>query len=289
MTTVFVTGSTGRAGTYIVRDLLAHDYDVVGVDTKPPGGSTAIRSQTYTFKIVDVTDFGQVVSAMKGCEAVIHMAAIPNPNKAPEHEVFRINMLANWNVLEAAEVLGIEKIVMASSVNAVGAGFSKGITPRPYFPIDEDHPTFAEDGYALSKWLGEEMGEAFVRRRPGKVQIASMRFHGLKSKERQKELNAAPELSDAFGNSAKSFWGWTDIAEAARACVQAIEVDFEGHEAFFINGEDSSAVEPTEELIKKVYPEAEIRSPMPGHTSAISVEKAKRILGWKPEATWRDA
>ena len=263
--------------------------DVVGVDANPPGGTTAISSLGYTFKSVDVTDFGQVLSTMKGCQAVIHMAAIPNPRNVPEHEMFRINMMSNWNVLEAAELLGIEKIAMASSINAVGAGFSKGITPRPYFPVDEDHPTFAEDGYALSKWLGEEMGETFVRRRPGKVQIASMRFHGLKSKERQQEMRADRELEDAYGQSAKSFWGWTDIAEAARACVLAIEVNFEGHEAFFINGEDTSADEPTEELIKKVYPEAEIRSPMPGHTAAISVEKAKRLLGWKPEATWRDA
>ncbi len=289
MTTVFVTGSTGRAGKYIVDDLLEHGYDVVGVDQNPPAGTNRGRVAGYTFKTIDVTDYGQVISAMKGCDAVVHMAAITNPIVAPEHEVFRVNMISNWNVLEAAEVLRIEKIVMASSVNAVGAVFSKDITPRPYFPVDEDHPTFAEDAYSLSKWLGEEMAEAFVRRRPGRVQIASMRFHGLMDRERQSALNARSERSGAFGNNAKHFWGWTDIAEAARACVLAIEVDFGGHEAFFINGEDSSADEPTEELIKKVYPEAEVRSPMPGHTSAISVEKAKRLLGWKPKVTWRDA
>jgi UDP-glucose 4-epimerase len=155
--------------------------------------------------------------------------------------------------------------------------------------MDEDHPTFAEDSYSLSKWLGEEMAEAFVRRRPGAVQIASMRFHGLMDSERQSALNAAPERPDAYGNNAKHFWGWTDITEAARACVLAIEADFGGHEAFFINGEDTSADEPTEELIKKVYPSAEIRSPMPGNATAISVDKAKRLLGWKPEVSWRNA
>ncbi len=289
VTTVFVTGSTGRAGKYIVEDLLKYGYDVVGIDKNPPGGTNAIRSQDYIFKTVDVTDFGQVLSAMKNCDAVIHMAAIPNPITAPEHEVFRVNMTSSWNVLEAAELLGIEKIVLASSVNAVGAVFSKGITPRPYFPIDEKHPTFAEDAYSLGKWLGEEMAEAFVRRRPGKVQIASMRFHGLMDRERQAQLNAAAERDGAHGSNAKHFWGWSDISEAARACTLAIEANFGGHEVFFINSEDTSADEPTEELIKSVYPEAEIRTPMPGNTTAISVEKAKRLLGWKPKATWRDA
>ena len=289
MTAVYVTGSTGRAAKYIVKDLLEHGYDVVGVDQNAPGGTNAIKAQGYAFKIIDVTDFGQVISSMKGCDAVIHMAAIPNPRMAPEHEVFRVNMTGNWNVLEAAEVLGIEKIVLASSVNAVGAVFSKGITPRPYFPMDEDHPTFAEDAYSLGKWLGEEMADAFVRRRPGKVQIASMRFHGLMDRERQASLNAAPERGGATGSNAMHFWGWTDIAESARACTLAIEANFGGHEAFFINGEDTSANEPTEELIKKVYPDAEIRTPMPGNATAISVEKAKRLLGWEPKATWRDA
>ncbi len=63
MTTVFVTGSTGRAGEYIIKDLLENGYDVVGVDKNPPGGTNAQRSQGYTFKTVDVTDYGQVISA----------------------------------------------------------------------------------------------------------------------------------------------------------------------------------------------------------------------------------
>jgi UDP-glucose 4-epimerase len=289
MTKVLVTGAAGRAGGYIVKDLLDNGYEVVGIDKVSPAEARDARTPGYMFKSVDVTDFGQVVSAMKGCEAVIHMAAITNPLVAPEQEVFRVNMMANWNVLEAAEIHGVNKIVLASSVNAVGAVFSKGITPRPYFPVDEDHPTFAEDAYSLGKWLGEQMGDAFVRRRPGNVQIASMRFHGLMDRERQAALNAAPERLGAYGANAMHFWAWTDLAEAARACVLAIEVDFGGHEAFFINGEDTSADEPTEELIKKVYPEAEIRTPMPGNATAISVEKAKRLLGWEPKATWRDA
>ena len=288
MKTVFITGATGRAGQYIVKDLLESGYDVIGVDQNPPDG-TDIHSQDYTFKTVDVTDFGQVFSSMKGCDAVIHMAAITNPIVAPEHQVFRVNMTSNWNVLEAAELLGIRKIVLASSVNAIGAIFSKNITPRPYFPIDELQPTFAEDAYSLGKWLCEEMAEAFVRRRPGKVQIASVRFHGLMDRKRQIELKAAPERTGAYDSNAKHFWGWSDITESARACVLAIEANFDGHEAFFINSKDTSADEPTEELIKHVYPNAKIHRRMPGNSTAISIDKAKKMLEWDPKTTWRDA
>ena len=78
---------------------------------------------------VDVIDFGQVVTVTKGAAAIIHMAAIPNPLMAPEHEVFRVNMVSNWNVLEAAEIHDIPKLALASSVNAIGAVFSKAPGP----------------------------------------------------------------------------------------------------------------------------------------------------------------
>ena len=54
------------------------------------------------------------------------------------------------------------------------------------FPIDEEHPTRAEDSYSQSKWLGEEMADGFCRRRD--MQIASMRFHALMDDERQADL-----------------------------------------------------------------------------------------------------
>ena len=282
---ILLTGASGRAGKYITADLLEHGYEVVACDKVPPAGQQ--RGPGYVFKFVEATELAQVLDAMKGCDAVIHMAAIPNPIMAPEAEVFRVNMLSNWAVLEAAEILGIRKVVMASSINAVGAVFSKGVTPRPYFPIDEEQETYCEDAYSQSKWLGEEMALAFCRRRD--LQIASMRFHGLWDRERQAEWNKGAGKKGVGGSNAKHFWGWTDIAEAARACVLAIEKDWTGHEAFFINGNDSALAVPTIDAVKEFYPEAEIRGDLSGNQSAISNEKSKRILGLKVKATWRDA
>ncbi len=286
---VLVTGGAGLAGMAITKDLTANGYEVVRADRVAPSDAPLTRGQAgeSTFKFVDTTDLGQVISAMQGCDAVIHMAAIPNPRMASEAEVFRVNMLSNWAVLEAAEMHGVRKIVMASSVNAVGAVFSKGITPRPYFPIDEEQPTFAEDAYSQSKWLGEEMADAFVRRRPGELQIASMRFHGLLTQERRGEMKARTDDGTPDENASKHFWGWVDLDEAAVACRLAIETDWEGHEAFFINAPDTSSHTPTIDLVHESYPDAEIKGDLEGFTSAISVEKARRVLGWDPKVTWR--
>ena len=286
---VFVTGGVGHAGAYIVRCLLDAGHTVVCADVRPPAeGLPAIGEvgQALTHVIVDVTDYGQVLAAMTGAEAIIHMAAIPNPVQRPEHEVFRINMTTNWNVLQAAEVHGVPKVVMASSINAVGASFAPAV-PREYFPIDERLPTKAADAYAQSKWLGEEMAEAFVRRRP--VQIASMRFHGLWTRERQAAWNADPARRVDGERQARNFWSWTDVGEAADSCLRALEADWPGHEAFFINADDTVLDEPTEHLLARWYPDAERTRLLPGCASPISNEKAKRVLGWRPQATWRDA
>ena len=111
---IIVTGGSARAGRFIIQEMVSHGYDVVNADI------TSGPDQRARFVAVDVIDFGQVVTVTKGATAIIHMAAIPNPLMTPEHEVFRVNMVSNWNVLEATEIHDIPKLPLASSVNAIG-------------------------------------------------------------------------------------------------------------------------------------------------------------------------
>ena len=169
---VVVTGGSGRAGEYIIADLVAHGHTVVNADSVPPTAharpaASAARTAAPAargaadgpespalFWQVDLTDYGDVVNAFTGADAVIHMGAIAAPNHMPEHQLFRINMVSNWNVLEACEVHGIKRVVMASSINALGAGWGEHKYAPLYFPVDEAHPTRVEDAYSQSKWLG---------------------------------------------------------------------------------------------------------------------------------------
>lgn len=286
MTKVLVTGGSGKMGRVIVKDLLENGYEVVSTDRKKP---TSVDG--FTFIEADVTQPDDAMRVMEGCDKVIHMAAIPNPLIASEYEVLQINTMSNWAILEAAEKHNIRNIVMASSINAIGAAFSRNRVPRPYFPLDEEQGTLCQDSYALSKWYGEIMADTFIRRNPGKMQIASMRFHWLASRKEQRERKNAksPSKTNPLRRNAMDFWGWSDIEESAAACRLALEKEWDGHEAFFINGADTFLEIPTEEAIAQAYPEAEIRTPLPGYMSAISTAKAERILGWKPQRTWRDA
>ena len=277
---ILVTGGSGRAGKYIIPELRSQGHEVVSTDR------IADPDSDVKFMQIDTTNLGAVTSVSRGIGAIVHMSAIPSPVKDPEAEVFRVNMLSNWNVLEAAEIHAINKVVMASSVNAVGAVFSKGSVAPKYFPVDEIQPTRAEDAYSQSKWLGEEMAEAFCRRRP--MQIARMRFHGLADVERQKGMKAAGGETPTV-RAAMHFWGWVDIRDAARSCRLALDADRTGHEAFFINGDETSLDTSTMDVIEDIYPGVEIRKPLSGTASAIDISKAADILGWKPEHHWRDA
>jgi len=274
---IAVTGGSGKAGPYIIADLVKHGHQVINVDMV--SGGTEVP-----FQRADLTDYGQTVSVLQGTEALVHLAAIPNPRNDPPEVVFSTNVLSTWNVLQSAEVLGIGKLVLASSINAIGASFSKEIVPPQYLPVDEEHPTRAEDSYSLSKWVGEQIADGFARRRS--VQIASFRFHGLLREDQMQELQRSP-LANPDRNVG-GFWGYVDLKDAARACRMALEAEWEGHETFFINASDTILAIPTEEAITNSYPGVPLKRPIPEYESAIDCSKARRFFGWNSNISWRD-
>ena len=287
---VLVTGGSGRAGKYVIKELLDNGHSVVNADMI--NGYLEDRNPELNFKKIDFTDYGQTIFAADQCDAIIHLAAIPNPGVIPNQEVFRVNMLSTFNILEAAEEKGIEKIVLASSVNALGAGWPATLWGEPpiapkYFPVDEKHATRNKDVYSLTKWLGEEMAESFARKR--KVQISSMRFHALWDEDMAKSYVNSEKKMDLSGHNAAGFFAWTDRRDAASACRLSIEGNWTGHEAFFINGKDTVLDIPTKDATNEIFPNVPFVKEIEEYGTLLDVDKAKQILGWEPKYSWRDA
>jgi nucleoside-diphosphate-sugar epimerase len=290
---VVITGANGRAGGYAISEFLEHGYEVtatihrnlsqeLAMRATPPPGRPA-EEAPIRFLRADMGDYGQTVSALRGADAVVHLAAIPHPRTDPPHVVFETNVMSMWNVLQAAEVLGIKKLVLASSVNAIGAIFSSKRVPPLHFPIDEEHPTRAEDPYALSKWIGEQIADGFARKRS--VQIASFRLHWMAAPEALEKLRENP-LSDPEPRS-KDFWGYVDQRDCAGAYRLAIEAEWEGHEAFFINAGDTSLSIPTKQALEQCYPDVPLKRELGEYEMVIDCSKAKRFFGWEPKYGWR--
>ena len=278
---IAVTGGRGRIGRAITQGALAKGHSVVNIDridpaTAPAEGETSqpLPEGDVRYVTADVGNYDDLLAAFAGCDAVIHMAAIPAPFRHPDHVVHNNNVTGSYNALRAAVEHGITRICQASSVNAIGLSFSRG--PHfDYFPIDEKHPPYNEEPYGLSKQICEVQADSFARRYEG-VRIASMRFHLVAPRGRAVEY-----FHEETEEQAKHLWAYTTPDAAVDACLKSLEADFTGHEAFYIVGPDTTMPRPTLELAKRFFPDVPVRGDLSGNRSFFDSSKAERMLGWK--------
>jgi UDP-glucose 4-epimerase len=239
-----------------------------------PGDHAAQSNIKYVQ--ADITNYTAIENALRGCDALVHMAAIPAPGHQPDHEVHNNNVVGSYNVLRAAVEVGIHKVCQASSVNATGLAYSRW--PHfDYFPLDEEHPTYNEDPYSLSKWICEEQASSFARRYE-QMTISSMRFHWVIPERTTAVQAAGYSQTNAI---VKNLWAYTLANSAARACLLSLTADFKGHEVFYITAPNTIADMPSLELKQKFFPEVPVRGDLSGHKSFFNSSKAERLLNWK--------
>ena len=268
---IAVTGGNGDLGRNLIPYLLEQNHTVVSIDRAIP--ATYIHG--VDFLIADTRDFGQFTASIRGCDALIHLAAIRSPNNNPDPVVYADNTVGSYNALSAASALGIKRVCMASSINAIGGAFSR--SPRyDYFPVDERHSTYTEDPYSLSKWVLEQQGDAFARRYEW-MSIASLRLHWLLD-SRDRALQHTATMGAV---AIRHLWAYTLLSEASRACLLSLTANFTGHEVFYIAAAHTAAAQPSLELANGHYPNTEIRGDLSNHNGFFNCSKAEKILGWK--------
>jgi nucleoside-diphosphate-sugar epimerase len=283
MARVVVTGGSGKLGDAVVADLVEHGYEVVNVDLAP---AAVERTQ---FVRVDLTDYGQTVEVLsaidsryQGVDAVVHLAAIPGPGAAPNATIFANNILSTYNVFAGARAVGIRQIVWASSETVLGLPFE---TPPPYVPVDEEYPGRPETAYSLSKHLGEQMAIQMCRQDPS-LTIVGLRFSNVM---RPSDYAAFPSYNADPRLRSWNLWGYIDARDGAQAVRKALTYQGKGFEAFIIANADTVMSRPTAELAAEVFPDVEVRGELGEHQTLLSIEKARRLLGYEPEHSWRDA
>ncbi len=277
---IAITGGSGRLAGVLIKQLLQAGHSVRSLDrvepldplvhTCHPTGASRITQVR-----IDLNDLAALTEAIRGCEAVAHLAAFTGPWGQPPGVVYTNNTHATYNVLYAASELRIRHVSIASSVNAIG-GLGSQHGNFSYFPVDEDHPTFCEDDYSLSKWVGEQIANSYARRNPN-MTISSLRFHALPDEPPPLQT----ELDSSDAPAARNAWSFTLISEAARACVLALQAGYFGHEIFCIASLRSTSAIPSLTLAKYAYPTVQIRGDLSGNKSFFDCSKAERMLGWR--------
>jgi nucleoside-diphosphate-sugar epimerase len=217
------------------------------------------------------------------------MGTLPTPVRHPEHVTFESNAMSAYHVLEAATELGLEAVVLPSSINVMGADYQDAPTDVRYLPVDEDHPLTPRDPYALGKRTTEVLGDGFGRR-PDAPQVASLRYPWVATDERLRERFVETDRSlDAVRVDGRStLFSYLHVADAATVARRAVEADFGGHEAFWAVAADTCVDAPSDRVAAECYPDAEVRGSLDGHESLISTDKARELLGWQPEHSWRE-
>jgi len=277
---IAVTGGSGKLGRSVVRRLSDEGHEVLNLDRageKSPG-----------LVLVDLKDYGQVVDAILGVDdrhagfdAIVHLGAIPAPGILPDAATFHNNMLSTYNVFQAARRAGIKKLVYASSETVLGLPFD--IDP-PYIPVDEEYPASPESTYSLVKHLEEQMAIQLTRWDP-ELSITALRFSNVMDPE---DYAVFPSF-DADAMLRKwNLWGYIDGRDGAQAVSRALENAKPGFETFIIAAADTVMSRSSAQLAAEVFPGVGVVKEVGERETLLSIDKARRMLGYAPEHSWRD-
>jgi nucleoside-diphosphate-sugar epimerase len=285
---VLVTGGSGKVGLAALDALIDAGHDVINADRMLPTNPRASeQAKAVRFVQMDLDDVGAIAGAAKACDAILHLGAIPNPYGRPDEHVFANNVQGTFAVLQAAMLVDIRKVTLASSLSALGTAWSIEPWSPLYAPVDEEHPLLVRDAYGLSKEVDERTAEMFHRRTG--MQVVCLRFHWVAYHDEAAERARNLAINPNDGEWMRHLWGYVDIRDAASLCVATLETDGLGFEVFQCTATDTLADRPTEEMIREYAPETEIRSSIPGTATAYSTAKVGRVLGWQPQHSWRNS
>ena len=277
---IALTGGSGKLGRTVLARLRAEGHRVLNLDLAGARGPGFVR--------VDLTDYGQVLDAFCGVDdqadsfdAVVHLGAIPAPGLAPDAATFHNNMLASYNVFQAARRAGIRRIVYASSETVLGLPFD---TDPPYIPVDEEYPARPESTYSLVKHLEEQMAIELVRWDP-LLSITALRFSNVMDPE---DYDAFEAFQDDPTLRKWNLWGYIDGRDGAQAVLKALQSAPPGFERFIIAAADTVMRRPSAELAAELFPTVRQTREVRGTDTMLSIDKARRLLGYSPEHSWQD-
>jgi len=241
-----------------------------------------------TSTVVDLTDFGQAAEALSavddrhdGVDALVHLAAIPAPGLRTNAATFANNVTASYNVYSAALRAGVRTIVWASSETVLGLPFEE---PPPYVPVDEQYPPRPNSTYSLVKTLEEELARQLCRWHPD-LSMVGLRFSNVMYPE---DYAAFPAFDADARARSWNLWGYIDARDGAQAVRRALGYGEPGADVFIIANADTVMTRPNDQLLAEVFPGVPLARPVGPHETLLSIDKARRVLGYEPQHSWRD-
>ncbi|KAJ5595472.1 uncharacterized protein N7459_001680 [Penicillium hispanicum] len=290
---IVVTGGSGKAGQFIISELLDAGHTILNLDLMP-----LAHPAVHTLK-TDLADSGQVFNALSSQwtlrepfpeglpprpDAVIHMAGYARNMMVPDNETFRSNTVGTYNVIEAACKLGIPKIIVASSITVYGISFAQGDVDYASFPVDEEQDVCPTDTYAIAKLCSERVARGFAARFG--IDIYILRIgRVIEPDEYNEEIFYSyvhePALWKVHG------WSYTDARDLAGMCEAGLQTSGLGFQVFNATNDSITNPSRTEEFLRAQSPNTPITRQLEENEAPLSNAKIKRLLGFQEKHPWR--
>lgn len=279
---ILVTGAAGKIGRAVARELLEHGHEIRALDQTALPEDLRPRVETV---FADITNRVEMLRAAQGCDAVAHLAAIPNPMQ-DEENLFAVNVTGTLNIFAAAEANGIKRVAIASSCSAYGFAFAHKEFDPQYLPVDEAHPLAPQDLYGLSKQLNEQTAETYARR--GLTAIC-LRFPMAIKFDSDHTLWRQRQLKRAFEHRSSDFWSYIAVEDAALAFRLALEKPLDGFHVLIATARDAFGKGDVREAVARHFPALAqgVKNLRPDAT-LYSSEQAREVLGFEAKCSWRD-
>lgn len=269
---VVVTGAAGHLGRHVMQAFTDAGWKVRGFDITEAPDVTAL----------DLRDPAAARAHLSGADVIAHCAALPRPVGFSHDTVFATNMALMHSAVCAAEENNA-RIVYASSYSVIGLPFAPNPPKLTALPVTEAESALPQDVYALTKWLGEEMLSAYVRRTGGTA--VSLRLPWVHTAHSFGRDVVAIQDDPA---SRIHLWAWIDATDAGRGFVAAASAAIDGHERLFLSAADTFSTRPTAELVEHGWPDTPHRHALLDRQSLIDGARARDILGFEPAVRWQD-
>ena len=281
---ILVTGAFGKAGRWVVKELLANGHQVRALDRTPPPAD--LRESGMETVFADIGEPLPTMTAAMGCDGLVHLAAYPGPSNVTTAELLRVNVIGTQNVLDAAVAAGMARVVLTSSIGALGYSFPTHPCLPDYLPVDAAHPRRPQDAYGLSKLMDEEAA------------AAATRLHGLATLVLRPPIILDLEAANQRGwlprmldhnrhHYNKDLWAYIDGRDFAVACRLAVESDLTGHHVVYTMADDVSADATPQELAAEHLPQLVDDARRFTHSCFYDLAPARELLGFVAHRTWR--
>ena len=295
---ILITGGAGFVGSHLCDKYTKNGDTVLCLDNFMNGSLTNVRHllNYRNFKLVngDIRDFDLLEKIIRDVDAVFHLAAQIHVDRSivEPKMTYEVNVLGTQNILEAARMYDVEKVIYASTSEVYGSTL--------YAPMDEEHPLNAPHPYGASKIAADRMCNAYIETYGMDVCIMrSFNLYGPKQKDSgyggvislftKRVLNNMSPIIYGNGEQTRDY---TYVDDIVRAYDMVLNYKKEIREPInFGTGKEIKIIDLANKIIELCGRRGNVKpvhvEPRPGEVQRLiaDISKAKEILGWEPNYT----